>query len=493
MNCDMEIENVRTLDFNSAVMLVSEFHVSLKSLVDSINERKWLINKALHEQGREVMFNASWDSYDRDKILSTPIYDQVSMKGFAETLYMSLFDDTKIKRGKAIIISRKASDKYTLKELYYEDFVQFVNAFRNQYTHSKENMEGAKILPKDVYFHFLGTNKAPQTDEEYHKLHNGFLNEYVAFLDGILQKIQTDNSYLGRIEVDQQGNIHIAHILLTKYLTNYVGNECYIRRTVPNNDPKTQEIYPNFCYSPEYINCNIVGEVSKNEETGVCYVGDVKLDSFAEKRVGKGIRVLRVRAVNPVQNFGFSIEAMMIENVTIVKPKETPDIVSTIQTPSISEGVVCTVEIDSGNRTHVGNILIGKKHGCKRNQIVKLNKIIENVSPSKKFYPFVATEVERVDVSTFEVKVNVPYEVEIDKDGNPHVMNVYIDSQQSLKKGYWVSFEAIQDNDVSRVSKIYSQKGIVKTVIRIEDNKLVSSEESKGFWKRLLKLIGIRK
>ena len=484
----MQIEDRRTIDYQSVQMIVSEYQISLKSLVDSINERKWLINKELNDQGKDIMFNASWDNYNRDKILSSPIVDEVSMKNFAETLYISLFDDTRIKRGRSIILSKKASDKYTLGELYYESFANLVSAFRCQFTHSKENMKGAKIQPKDVYLRYIEKNKPPQTEDEYKKLQKGLLSDYVSFLEAILKKIQSDNSYFGIIEVSE-GIVHTQHISLTKNLFRFVGCECYITNTVPNNNPITQNQYPFFCPSPEYINCNVVGEATKDDITGVCSTGGIKLDSFAENRVGKGVRVLRVRTIDPVKNQGYSFEALMIENVTLIR--ERKEIEESNQQQSVEEGALCTVELDEQSRTHVGNILISTKYRCKKGQIVKLNKIIVNISNNKMDYPYVAAEVERITNTT--IQPNTPYVVEMDKDGVMHVGNVYIDSRQSLRCGYWVSFESIEKNNNQKLSKKYPKKGVVKMVVKTDAEKSGTNSKKESIFKRLFKFIGITK
>ncbi len=487
----MQIENRRTIDYQSVQMIISEYQISLQSLVDRINERKWVINKELDDQGKEIMFNTSWEYYNRDKVLSTPVVDDNSMKAFAEALYISLFDDTRIKQGRYIVLSRKTRDKYTLGDLYYENWVQLVSAFRCQFTHSRENMKGNKIQPKDVYSHYYGKKQSPQKEEEYKKLQTGLLNDYISFLEGILKKNRSDNSYFGRIETDRKGLVHTSHILLPKELSRFSLNECYITWTIPNNDPKSQNEYPYFCNSPEYINCNIVGEVSKDVNTGVCSVGGIKLDSFAEKRIGKGIRVLRVRPIDPIKNMGYTLEALMIENITMIRPKK--ELKESNQHPSVVEGQTCTVEIDDYNRTHVGNVLILANPKCNNEEIIKLKKIVVNAKKSKVDYPFVALKVERVDISAQTIQLNVPYIVEVDKNGVMHVGNVYIDSHQSLRSGYWVSFETIEDNNKLKLAKTYPKKGKVKTVIKIETEGLSSDSVKKSFWKKLLKYIHLAK
>lgn len=403
----------------------------MRDIVDIIGELKYEINNTLKLQGKDLMFQPSFEDSKRMKTLGTPCTTEANLQNFSTVLYTVVYEETKV--GK--------TNKATLGEFRNDPFTYYVSELRHYYDHGfAEYTSIKKVKVSDVFNKYLKKTVAPKSAEEFQAIQRGILNDFIDFLNKINERIQTPceiktPKVKGVINRDSKGNIFCKNVVFPQRLKEFVGCECEIRCIYENNNPRTKVKYPYFSPVPS-IKVSIIGIIEK-DENNICHVGNIHLSEELKLHKGKKIEITVICPMTQ-QDVPYAFSAIKTKNI---KPKSKNKIEVS---PSVPLGEKVAVEMDSDNITFVGNIHIGHKKNCKKGDIIKILKVQPNPTVGlKEKYPLTADVVEKVVDNNGIAKI---YTVEEDENGNLHADNILLLPKTKRIKGDRIMIFQIREN-----------------------------------------------
>ena len=365
--------------------------------VEEVEKKKYEINIICHNRGEKNMFRPSWENYIRRKRLSTPCNSLAQLQDFCLTVYNILFEETKI----------ETENRATLGTFKNHKFVVATGELRNYFAHGKsEYTTFKKDVIRNLFIDYLKKDVGPQSIDDYLIIQNGVLNDLISFLDEILDYMNSSITFIDIIQEDYFDNIYCGKVLLPQRYGKYKGLECCIKQYTKNTNRDSNDSYPFFASMPFYI-CMKYEGVIEIDEKGICHCKEYRLHNSLASNAGSIIEVSKIRPSRYNNNYipyrGTVVSYVFInkiENSNIKIPQETVDepIIDIIETDVVT-GVEYKIEVDSNGRTHIDNVLVGRKKMCKLGDIIRIDKISRNPSPDKdlvKMYPYVAEHIEKL-------------------------------------------------------------------------------------------------
>ena len=465
-------DNIHRVPYKYEANYQSSLHIvairfKFDRTVENIECKKYNINFQLNKLGKPIMFNPSWENYMRREVMQTPCTTDNMLSRFALIMYHVVFEETMV----------GGVRRFNLGEFKSHYFTEVVNALRNHYSHGRsEFVQGKSLRIEDIYIRYLKSNEGPRTLDDYSVIQFGVLKDFSNFLDEILEDIKSDITYIDIIQEDLYGNIYCGKVLLPGYYSTFKGYRCCIKSTKENTNENNKEAYPYFCDKPEYIETKIVGEISI-DSTGTCFCNDCKLPLSLSDELGRVIEITKIR---PIKSELYNQEAVSYriksrkESATIKNESSIwPFSVSLSkklkldkftlsnkdqEKPSVALDIPSVVKIDEEGRTYIGNILVGKKKGCKAGDIIVMKKIGKNPAPIDELiakYPFVAETIERknsdenTDKELPTVGPDTECVVEVDKYNKMHVGNIFIPSHYKCEEGNIIKIVTIRKNTIA--------------------------------------------
>lgn len=268
---------------------IVDFRLDFNNLVETLEMKRYIINKQLHIKGRPVMFNVSWENYARRKALYTTCLNENQFKTFVDALYNIIYEET---RGDSKV------NKQTLGPYAAHPFTLVVGELRNYYNHAQDTY----VLPESrarysidkIFLKYLEQSGGPQTPNDYAELQSRLLSEYEHFLTIIINAQKEKNRIKATIKEDDYGNLSCGKILLNNRYRFLRGCTAIIEQYEINPNEKTKESY---LYSCRHVTCVIImkkGVICKDNE-GTYYVDRYILKESAAADLGKEVLIKSIR------------------------------------------------------------------------------------------------------------------------------------------------------------------------------------------------------
>jgi len=380
---------------------IVDFQIDFDTMVEEIEKLKYEINSLLYKQKKNVMFKPSWENYIRRKTMSNTCLNEKLFSDFVIVVYKIVYEETKEEKSKALLGTHA-----------YDKFVKIVGELRHNYAHGQAEYEPGRSIPiGEIYLKYLKMEIGPQCPNDYVMMQFGVLSDMKIFLKTIQDYLLSSSTIIDTVNEDYFDNVYCGKALLPKHLVIYKGLKCCIKNYTQNSNEDTQKDYPYYCSRPDYIETNIEGVVEISVNGDFCCEKYKIRDSYYYQ-IGKKIKINKIRPftnISPDGLFGEVIECSFFqEKVKDVNLKPKKQSSNTIPFLKKRIGVEYNVDVDSKGRTHVGNVLIGKKKSCSKGDIIKILEIGKNPAPNPMLieeYPFVAIHIEVVK------KKELPYHV----------------------------------------------------------------------------------
>ena len=451
---------------------IVDFQISFDIIVEGIEKVKYDINSLLHKQGKPIMFRPSWENYVRRKAMSESCLNEGSFSDFVLAIYKIIYEETKAGRETRSLLGTYAYDK----------FVKIVGELRHHYAHGNAEYEQGHSIPiGEIYLKYLKMEIGPQCPNDYVMMQHGILSDMKSFLITIYEKLLNSSTIIDTVNEDYFDNIYCGKALLPKNLNIYKGLKCCINIYTQNTDLDTKENYPFYCSRPEYIELKLEGIVQVSTD-GTFYCKKYKLVNPLFHEEGKHIQISKIRpyTIHHDDNefIGEIVECKFISNA-----------ISSMEESLFPEklGITYTVEVDEEGRTHVDNILIGRKKKCASGDSIRFIKIGKNPAPNNPElvdrYPFVAIEIECIkgknnpnkdviikkDHQLCDDMIDKEYTVDVDDSGVVHVGNIVIGKKHNCIKGDKIRILAIGKNAHPVGSKVYPYFAKKLEIIKTEE------------------------
>lgn len=322
----------------------------MREIVDIIGELKYEINNTLKLQEKELMFVPSYEDSIRMKTLGKPCTNKNEMQAFSTTLYTVVYEETKNEKFNKVRLGRFRNHIFTF----------YVSELRHYYDHGyAEYISNKRVKAADIFRKYLGKTVAPKTADEFQKIQEGILNDFIDFLNEINENVGSEtkeklNPVTGIIEIDNKGIAHCGEVFLSPKFKEYNGHNCIISNTRKNSNDVVKEKYPLFINGTVTIEINIEGIIAIDKD-GYLHVQGILLPDNLKSEVGKKVIVKEIKVLyKPISIY--NAKALKWDLIKIYKKKPENQKKESMTIPSIPLGVDVKVELDSLGRTFVGNI-----------------------------------------------------------------------------------------------------------------------------------------
>lgn len=292
---------------------IVDVRYSFEQIVERIESLRYRINKKNELQGRTVMFNVSWENYIRRKNLRTSCLDSAHFRYFVDALYNEIYEETKDEK--------LQKNKFHLAAFSNHPFVKTVGELRNYYGHGRDSY---KISDSNrdysidrVFLNYLNHNRGPEEPDDFFTLQQRILNDYVAFLERILESVQKKSVITAIICEDDSGNLYCGNVVLPRHYKFLRGCEGTITSYTENDDEQTKTLYPYYCEKMSFVLVNIEGLVQQDSEKTYYANRFIFKDTIA-KYVGKKVLIKKIhpfvkKAGKPQRYFGEVIDYSIID------------------------------------------------------------------------------------------------------------------------------------------------------------------------------------
>ena len=361
---------------------VISIHEDLEDFVETIDRLRYDINNLRDFQKNPVMFNVSWQDYQRRKDMAEQCLSEQQLMNFAICLYAIIFEETKVGQR-----NKKALYKYA-----QHPFITYIGELRNHYAHARDQYESSNsIIGVDVFKRYLGHSHGALCASDYLRIQTGLFEDFIKFLNEIYTDLMGQVIISGIVSRGENDRVCCAGILLPPHFSVFVGRMCLIKKIVLNTDIKSQARYKYYTQYIEHIELNDIDLVRQGEKKSViCDRYRIPVD--VRVKIGSYIRITKIK---PDPRFDPQ-EGIIGEMVGFEQVKTMPLVEKGANPPSFKVGEQCKVEVN-WEKAHVGNILLVGKKECLKGDIVKLSVIENNADEETKiYYPYISSKFDFV-------------------------------------------------------------------------------------------------
>lgn len=232
------------------------FDVDFPMMADKIRKAIYEINKLRDDINEPIVFNPSWEDYERFRVIGTAATNTNDLNNFATKLYNIIYEETK-------------NDGKNRAQLPLKDhkFVTIVNELRNYFAHGRseyEEQEGLSI--SDICENYSLGSSIPEDLSGLNKMQEGILQDFILFLGELYNYVKKNAKIKGRILCDSEGDMYCGSVLFPDEFQQYVNCYCQIsvEHRTENKDARTSHKYKYYCNQPDFI------DLSKKIEGIIC-------------------------------------------------------------------------------------------------------------------------------------------------------------------------------------------------------------------------------
>ena len=334
-------------------------------------------------QKNPVMFNVSWQDYQRRKDMAEQCLSEQQLMNFAICLYAIIYEETKVGQK-----NKKALYKYA-----QHPFITYIGELRNHYAHARDQYESSNsIIGVDVFKRYLGHSHGALCASDYLRIQSGLFDDFIKFLNEIYTDLMGQVNISGIISRDENDRVCCANILLPPHFSIFVGRMCLIKKIILNTDTKSQARYKYYTQYIEHIELNDIDLIRQGEKKSViCDRYRIPVD--VRVKIGSYIRIKKIK---PDSRFDPQ-EGIIGEMVGFEPVKTMPLVEKAAEPPTSKIHEQCRVFVNKGI-PHVGNIMLSGRKECLSGDIVELGVIENNTDEAtKKLYPYISSKFDFVN------------------------------------------------------------------------------------------------
>ena len=254
---------------------------SFDELVRQIEKEEYKINKKRSMQGLPILFPRPLNSWSRHNKLIKVCLNKGAFKVFLSNFYFVI---EPMKSG-------SPSTTKTLSEYADSEFIKTVKILYDFYNLGEVSDDNST---SQAFQKYLEHNQGPNMPNEYAKLQEGILTDYLAFLRNIQNTLTKKLTISGKICQDEQKNLYCGKAILPNTFYPFRGCQCKITSLTKNNDASTNSQYPYFSNKLDSVDIYRKGTISKDKE-GTMHVEEFILNGTADEHIGDDIMIRAVR------------------------------------------------------------------------------------------------------------------------------------------------------------------------------------------------------